>query len=248
MHNLSMPDYRHGSLQYLRFVLDRTRLSPSALAKKAGLSSTTLTRPLNDTEHKFTLSTATLDRIRQATGIDAGPFLSREMDSVSRTLDSFQREEEYYEETVPVSADNYTLVMGEVAAGSWLEHRFASDEYLYPLPLIAGDPGVRKAMIGLIVRGESMNKIAKDGDILFTEVISETGAEWDNGDVVVVERQRDQGGLYEVSAKRVRVSKRRVELIPESTHPDFQEPLELGDSEKDTVRVVGIVRWIIRKP
>ena len=251
MHKTYMPDYRQGSLDYLRFVLDQTGLTPSALAAKAGLSSTTLTRPLNDKGHKFTLSTSTLARIKDATGFDAGPFLTRDMDALARTLDTWNNPAEYsedYRSGATIEQEWFTPIIGEVAAGNWLEHRFVPDDALGGLQLVHPRDAQRQFFMGLYVRGESLNKLARDGDILFTEVIANTGAEWDNGDLVVVERTSAQGGLFEMSAKRVRVTKRRIELIPESTHPDFQEPLELGDSESQTVRVVGIVRYIIRLP
>lgn len=248
MHNLAMVDYRKGALDYLRFVLEQTKLSPSALAERAGVSSTTLTRPLNDKHHKFTISTTTLAKIRDATGLDAGPFLSKDMDSVQRTLDSFVNEREYYADAPDDVGDfTGTPVIGEVAAGHWLEHRFLQDR-LFGLFLVPSNPKQRNAFIGLIVRGESLNKIAQDGDILYTEVIAESGARWANDDLVVVERQREQGGLFEVSAKRVKILRNRTLLMPESTDPRFQEPLEIGEQDGQVVRVVGIVRYVIRIP
>lgn len=58
-----------GAMEYVRFVLDRTGLAPSALAAGAGISSTTLTRPLNGTGHTFALAISTLEKIGEFSGI-----------------------------------------------------------------------------------------------------------------------------------------------------------------------------------
>ncbi|WP_193336191.1 S24 family peptidase [Devosia beringensis] len=72
---------------YVRHVMQVTGLSATALAKKAGMPSTTLTRPLNDPEHKFSLSNSTIEKIASATRITLASFLSqkggvRELDRV----------------------------------------------------------------------------------------------------------------------------------------------------------------------
>lgn len=69
----------HWSMRYLRHVLDRTGFTPTKLAAEAGMSSTTLTRPLNNPDHTFNLSRRTLDSIQKATGISYAPFASGEM-------------------------------------------------------------------------------------------------------------------------------------------------------------------------
>lgn len=62
--------------QYLTYVIDKTGKAPSAIAKIAGMASTTLTRPLNNPKHVFKLSNTTLDKIQSKTGIPYGPFAS----------------------------------------------------------------------------------------------------------------------------------------------------------------------------
>lgn len=61
-------------IRYVRQVLQKTALTASALARRSGFSSTTLTRALNSDDHKFTLSLATLDKIAAATGISYAGF------------------------------------------------------------------------------------------------------------------------------------------------------------------------------
>lgn len=62
---------------YVRHVMEVTGLSATALAKKAGMPSTTLTRPLNDPEHKFALSSTTIEKIASATEISLSSFLAK---------------------------------------------------------------------------------------------------------------------------------------------------------------------------
>lgn len=64
-----------GALAYVRHVLKELQVSPSALALKAGIASSTLTRPLNNDAHEFLLSLTTLEKIKAASGVDYAPFL-----------------------------------------------------------------------------------------------------------------------------------------------------------------------------
>ena len=54
------------------------------------------------------------------------------------------------------------------------------------------------------------------------------GGAWDvkDGELVIVQRSKFQGAMIETTAKRVRKNG-DFELWPESTHPDFQEPLRV---------------------
>ena len=55
---------------FLTHALQVSGLKPHALAKKAGVAPTTITRPLNDPEFKFTPKPATLRKIAEAAGLD----------------------------------------------------------------------------------------------------------------------------------------------------------------------------------
>jgi len=64
-------------IAYLEHVTRVTNKSISAIAKDAGLSSTTLTRPISDPDNSYFIKTATLDRVKGVTGIDYHPFAAR---------------------------------------------------------------------------------------------------------------------------------------------------------------------------
>ena len=142
-------------------------------------------------------------------------------------------------------------ILGTVAAGAWLEVDGTSDDYIereyIPVPPDPRHP--IKASYGLVVSGTSINKIATAGDVLVCLSTISTGLEVEHGDLVIVERVRQQEGLREVTAKRVRRYADRIELAPESTDPRWQEPIILwynqqGDHED--VRIIARVQWIYR--
>ena len=235
---------RSASLDYIRWVLERTRLSASGLAKEAGLSNTTLTRPLNDPEHRFTVTTKTLERIRDATNIDFAPFLAKKMDAVDRTFDRIHGRNYEVGETSSVEPFESIPVMGEVAAGVWREVQFQSQEPLFALPLIPTYREWKLHVIGAVVRGESLNRVARDGDILIIESVAQTGHTPRENDLVLAERSRDQGGIFEVTAKRLVGSK----LVPDSDDPRYQEAITIGEHENETMQIIGIVHFVVRRP
>jgi hypothetical protein len=81
---------------YVRYVMEVTGMTATALAKKAQMPSTTLTRPLNDPNHKFALSNTTVQKIGDATGITFANFMAGNKGAV-REL-----------ERVPVEAETWT--------------------------------------------------------------------------------------------------------------------------------------------
>lgn len=64
----------HWSTSYVRHVLKVLGIRPTALARMAGISSTTLTRPLNKENYTKGLSIETLTAIWESTGISYAPF------------------------------------------------------------------------------------------------------------------------------------------------------------------------------
>ena len=124
-----------AAIAYVRYVLNVTQLTPSGLAKKAKISSTTLTRALNDPNHKFTLSTTTLDKIAGATGIPMAPFFDAE-DQVNLTTASHHPPEAFearpqkrgVNRETPFSA--MIVVIGEVSSGYWQDPSLAATEHI----------------------------------------------------------------------------------------------------------------------
>lgn len=137
-------------------------------------------------------------------------------------------------------------VLGEVAAGNWLDIEAGFDQDVIdrvPAPVHPGFP--RDAQYGLIVRGTSINRIAQPGDVLQCLDIGKTGVEPKDDDVVIVERLRAQAGQKEVTAKRWRRRGHLVELHPDSTDDRWKEPLRFdptdGREGDEQVAVIAVV-------
>lgn len=242
----SAPSATKGAArEYLQFVMRRLDMTASALARLAGIAPTTLTRALNDPNHQFTLSTTTLEKIREASGLDFAPFLRGRMSTVERTLDII-RNDDYAVRRDPAWGDDelrkrsqVTWVVGEVATGVWREPQFVDQRNLGPLLLVATSDYPRVEAVGLVVRGDSVNKTAENGDILFTRL--QRDATQIAGTLVIVERKRSDG-LVELSARRLLYGR----LWSESLDPRYEGAIDLGEKDGEIVELVGWVDYVIR--
>lgn len=152
--------------------------------------------------------------------------------------------------TVPFSGDDGLPVLGEVAAGAWLEIDALADPehplFTANVPLDSRYPP--GSVYGLLVRGTSINKIAEDGEILVCLSLA-NGFDVADSDLVIVERRRAQEGLLEVTAKRVRIAVGGgIELWPESDDPRWQTPLRFEHEDEQDIRILARVEWIYRSP
>lgn len=143
-------------------------------------------------------------------------------------------------------------IRGEVAAGQWLEIDNYTDLPHDPERVPVGPtPGIpAEFQFALRVRGNSLNRIANDGDILVCTDIIKSGARIIDGDLVIVERVKFQRSLREVTAKRVREVDAGYELWPESDDPKHQDPIRIdnGQHDDEDIAVIAKVLWIMRKP
>lgn len=140
-------------------------------------------------------------------------------------------------------------VIGEVAAGLWMEVGSTPEDPLEMLPFV---PALStKASYALRVRGNSVDKIAPDGSYVICADIGITGAGIENNDLVIVERLQAQGSMREVTVKRVRLKKDGIVLLPESTDPRWK-PVEINSHntspDEVDIRVIAHVVWIARRP
>jgi hypothetical protein len=145
-------------------------------------------------------------------------------------------------------------MIGEVAAGLWLDVDGAEErEYQqYPVPFDPRYP--EEAQYGLIVVGTSINRVAQNGDVLQCLDVGISGIAPQEDDVVVVERRRGQAGQKEVTAKRYRPRGNVVELAPDSTDARWTESfiidprIPAGDEEIAVIAVViGVYKPMRRR-
>jgi SOS-response transcriptional repressor LexA len=257
MHMSDDNKFQTASKAYVRFVMDELRLTPSGLAKSAGIASSTLTRALNDPGHKFTLSTSTLGKIAKASGISPQPFFDTSdfvdmsmIPFVSKTL----YDESWGENANPTSeefedtAEYSTLVVGQAAAGVWKTPEIARLEDLGALALaITGY--ARSDVFALIMTDEHAEPFAHRGDYVIC--VRRRAMEWSlgHGDLVIVERTRDKGSLIELTARRlIEVKGGSPYLRFDNQGRGFEEELLLKKDMTDSpdCKLLGVARYVIR--
>lgn len=139
---------------------------------------------------------------------------------------------------------------GTVAAGVWLEVGDITNEPEDWVPFNPAPKYPEGAVYCLTVQGDSVDKVAPHGFLLVCVDVLESGVTVRDGDLVIVERSRQQGGLKETTAKRVRTVPGGVELYPESTNPKWQ-PLFIRNDQADedeTIRIIAKVEFILSRP
>ena len=132
----------------------------------------------------------------------------------------------------PVSSVNELPVVGEVAAGIWLEADFFDEPRFEPVAAVIDPAFPPDCQFGLIVRGPSIDRTAADGATLIC-VSTDTGVEIKDGDLVIVERIRDQGSIVETTAKFIRRTSSGYELWPHSSDPRYQSPIKVEGEDTD---------------
>ena len=120
-------------------------------------------------------------------------------------------------------------VQGEVAAGVWRE---TNDTESRSIPLARHPDFPATSQYALLVRGDSLNKIANDGDFLHVVDVQDAGILPTSGDVVVVMKHRH--GLAEATVKRLLDKNGGYELHPESTNPEYAGAVSLEPTDEDT--------------
>lgn len=141
------------------------------------------------------------------------------------------------------------IVRGDVAAGLWLEADLFEGEKEERSNLAGGDKRyASEAQYLLRIRGESLNRIAQNGDLILCVDYGLAGFEIASGDLVVVERSRDGGHTLERTAKRIFRHEEQIELRPESNDPRFQEPVIFDEhsDEASEVRIIAKILSVIR--
>lgn len=136
-------------------------------------------------------------------------------------------------------------ITGEVAAGQWLDLDVEMDPRDFEQFPIAADPAYPyEAQYGLIVRGNSMNRVFTSGEVLHCLDVWKASVEPEEDDIVIVERIRAQASQREVTAKRITKRGKLIVLSPDSTEAKWK-PIEFnpkdGHDGDEEVRVVAVV-------
>lgn len=136
-------------------------------------------------------------------------------------------------------------VLGEVAAGKWLEFDDLAEGRYAPILAIAGRYPV-KDQFAFKVSGTSMDKARIfDGDLVICVPYWTARAAPTAGDLVVVERRK--AGVFERTVKELAIQDGHYELWPRSSDPRFQQPItvpkkhDLIEADGTTVEIIGLV-------
>lgn len=150
-------------------------------------------------------------------------------------------------EAVPIAAGRERIVevTGSVAAGEWRESVEWPESDRFEI-VVEASPFPKARRFGLRVDGFSMDLDFAPGTLLDCISIFDIAIKPESGDFVIVERVRDDG-LRELTVKQYRRDENgRTWLLPRSTRPEFQSPLEIGipdhdHSGDDRVQVIAYV-------
>lgn len=239
---------------YVRFVLGELKLSATALAKGAGLAPTTLTRALNDPEHQFSLSTTTINKIAQFSGINPAPFFEAK-DFVQMSMAPYERTD-FYDESWGVGANaspekskegHLSIIIGEAAAGVWKDPKLTKleeGEFLWATLPNSHDVDV----FGVRMGDTSASRYLQEGEYALCARASALDRPLYHGNLVVVERWRSDAPLMELSIRRLIVPEGGDPYLRmESRDPKFSEKIpypNLANTER--LKVIGIVAWAMR--
>lgn len=188
------------------------------------------------------VSTETLRKL--ARGLETTPeWLIGGVGSGSADVDGGELPPGFSEEGTPQGIPT----LGDVAAGVWREVTAADAAKYGSRSTNPADPRYpATAQYDLVVRGSSIDRVARDGDRLRCVDLRETGLDVSDGDLVVVERRREGGHLVETTAKRVRQRGAKRELWPDSDDPQWQEPISYGEAQGDAVEIIALVLYAYR--
>ncbi|ONG53997.1 hypothetical protein BKE38_11010 [Pseudoroseomonas deserti] len=118
-------------------------------------------------------------------------------------------------------------VRSHVQAGVWREAMEWQSEEWFPITVPADPryPGIPK--YGLLVRGDSMDKVYPNGSMVVVIRYTDLGRLPRPGERVVVQRRGAAG--FEATLKEYQVDERGRHLLwPRSAHPAFQDPIILS--------------------
>jgi len=94
------------------------------------------------------------------------------------------------------------------------------------------------------VEGKDFNKRIPPGAYVVCVPFKSIRQRLTHGDIVHVERRR--GALYENTLREVRITKRRIELWPNSDDSSFQTPLIYpAESSSETTEIVGVLVAVV---
>lgn len=144
----------------------------------------------------------------------------------------------------PVPALTTLKIVGEVAAGVW---RSAIADAMEPESYnVPADPRFNpEGQFLLRVVGSSINRQAPSGALVRCLDVYFAPRDPRNDDWVIVRRMRD--GEAEKTVKRLHIlANGKHEMWPDSTDPNYQEPVIMGEQDGDEIEICAFVLDFIK--
>ncbi|WP_292451311.1 XRE family transcriptional regulator [Mesorhizobium sp.] len=138
-------------------------------------------------------------------------------------------------------------VRAHVQAGLWQETSEWNEEDWYSVQ-VPDAPDLRPyKLYAAEARGPSMNKLYPEGTVVVFTTTIDRPEQMQIGKQYLIERERADG-MREATVKTLgRDETGKYWLLPESTDPRHQTPIDLEGAEGDMVRIMGKVVWSVRR-
>lgn len=236
-----------ATLTYIRYVLRELNISPTALAQKAGISPTTLTRPLNKAEHKFNLSATTIEKIAKVSGINPGPFFNNK-DFASVALATIHDPDTYDKEIWGINEKplDATVIIGTAGLGLWQEAG-KNNDFLGLVFLRHIDYASSDCFAVMMLDGHA-GDVASLHDELLCVRFSAYKLELVSGQHVLLERRRDGGRLIELTVRRLQQVKAGWQLNTPGRGKLLQDQVIITELPGgDDAQIIGVVEYAVRR-
>lgn len=208
------------------------------LAKEAGISQSTLVDIEKDNTDKprsiVALARALQIRVEDLAG--SGPL----GETLLKTRNLIAHN------VTPKGGFGYIRVKGEVSAGVWRAQVEEDVFQGWDIP-IAEDPRFPvDSLFGLIVRGTSVSKFARDGEVAVCLNVWASPRPVQHEDLVVVRRER--GFEYETTIKLARYHEGGLHLFTASDDPRYnnETPIPIEGDDESEVMIVGFALHFVR--
>lgn len=219
------------AIEYVRHVLQETGWSPAHLARLAGVSHSTINRPLNTPDWPHALSRRTLASIAKVSGIDPAPFAKAAGDADHALMTLPEKVRGNGVEMIPLYD-----VSASAGGGSVVEYEPIIDQLAFPRDYLRKITRSNPRDLAIIsVKGDSMEPTLRDDDVVMLD-LTKTNLDYDGMFVI-----RSGEALL---VKRVMRSTRPGYITVISDNRDIYPPQE---HPTDSVAVLGKVLWYGRK-
>ncbi|MES0811357.1 S24 family peptidase [Roseibium sp. SCPC15] len=228
-----MNDTKQSLHERLQDLKERSGLSLRAIAREMGYSQASSIQRYFSADYPETgLPAPFISKLLNALPGKGTPAITRE--EILTLADGSVAEIQKKSPSLPETG---VPIVGEVAAGLWMEAALFETENAEESTISYDVRFPAQSQFVVRVRGESLNKIAANGDLLLCVDYLAAGIEPKENDLVLVERSRDNGMTIERTAKRVIKLNGQSELMPESTDPRFQDTIIFREGDFDHTEV-----------